>query len=194
MTYNNNDYSIYKKHEEDAFDILFLGEPYKKWSVKSLRIAAKQVVQSPNNRKLNTVVEHLKQSLKLRKNFSLGYSYAPLRQRIGHAAWSKRVLQYIIDLINSESTRQKQTVGLGNNCTLANKVTVPEPTEQEQTAEQGNDNSSVDEANFLCFLEDIELCVAQAYALWQRVAAGEVHLSTASLRVYLLKRAKDCSR
>ena len=80
-----------------------------------------------------------------------------------------------------------------NNSTPSNKATVPESTEQEQTAELGNDSSSVNQALLLCFLEDIELCVAQAHALWQRVAAEEVHFSTASLRVYLLTRAKNCS-
>jgi hypothetical protein len=45
---------------------------------------------------------------------------------------------------------------------------------------------SIDEAAFLRFLEDIELLVGSAVALWPRAAAGEMRLSTASTRLCFL--------
>lgn len=45
-------------------------------------------------------------------------------------------------------------------------------------------------ATFLRFLEDIELYVAQAEHLWQRVAEGLMHMSTASIRLLPPPRAK----
>lgn len=45
-------------------------------------------------------------------------------------------------------------------------------------------------ATFLRFLEDIELYVAQAEHLWQRVAEGLMHMSTASIRLLPLHAPK----
>ncbi|XP_014561854.1 hypothetical protein COCVIDRAFT_22111 [Bipolaris victoriae FI3] len=53
--------------------------------------------------------------------------------------------------------------------------------EQEQPEEPEYSTTSADQVLFLRFFEEIESCVAQAEALWRRVALTELDLSTASI-------------
>lgn len=163
---NNNEYFKYKYHEAKAFEILFTDDTLDKpTTLKQFRLAAERVVPLRDKRELDTAIDHLKQSLLSRQKHSQRFHYAPLRQRHGHDFWSQ-LIQHIISLIQ------------------------PEATEQEQNEEIEDANISADAATFLRFLEDIELCVAQAEALWRRVAAKEMHLSTASMCLYPLSCIK----
>jgi hypothetical protein len=161
--HNGTEYFKYKKHEADAFKNLFPGVPYRTWTLKKLRLAAEQVIPSLDKKQRNTVIDHLKQSLLSRQKHSLRFRYAPLRERHGHGFWFQ-LIQHIVDISNSEVA------------------------EQELNEELGDADVSVNNADFSRFLEDVELCVAQAEALWRIVKVGEMHLSTAATRLYPLQR------
>jgi hypothetical protein len=81
----------YKKHEADAFKIIFRDTSYKTWRLEWILHNAKQTVPSLDKKQLNAVIDHLKQASELRKKHSLRYQHAPLQERTGHDYWSQLI-------------------------------------------------------------------------------------------------------
>jgi hypothetical protein len=201
--HNSNDYYKYKTHEKNALQILLPANPCTGWSVNQIYHAAKQAVPLLGKRQLNSVVSHLQQSTQAREKFSLRFRFAPMEIQNRHANWADMIGR-IFKLAKSETARHQRWQG---KLTTTESVTVPHqpitndliserclgdrPTAEQEHHERLEDaDISADKAIFLRFLEDIELCIAQAEALWKRVAAGKMHLSTASMRWYLLLGAE----
>jgi hypothetical protein len=157
--YDQNAYFKYKRHEADAFKILFSGNYKKSMALRQLRFTAEQAVPLLDKEQLNGVVDHLKKSLISRRKHSLRFRYAPLQHR-------RRLIQHIIDSANLQARDEEKTEEFEDADMTAGKATFPR------------------------FLEDIELCVAQAEHLWRRVAEGLMHMSTASIRLLPPPRAK----
>jgi hypothetical protein len=172
---DSNEYFRYKKHDKDAFGILLPAKSYKDWRVKILLREVIQVVPELDKTQLNAVIHHLEQSSKLREKLSSRFRYAPLQQQNGHSGW-EQVIQHVINLANSEAAKE-QVEELQATTILATEAA------EDQIREIQATTISVTEATFLCFLEDIESCINHAEALWQRVAARKVPLSTASTRL-----------
>jgi hypothetical protein len=189
---NSNAYYKYKKHEADAFKIIFRDTSYKTWRLEWILHNAKQTVPSLDKKQLNAVIDHLKQASELRKKHSLRYQHAPLQERTGHDYWSQ-LIKKITDVANSkaaedqvgklQATTTEATVISAVSTDLQATTTEATEAAEERIRELQATTISFNEVNFLRFVEDIESCIAQAGALWQRVAAGELPLSTASIRL-----------
>lgn len=159
-----NEYFKYKKDEADGFAILFPSAPYQEWKLTHLREAAKLAFPSLEPAQQNAVIKCFERSSEGRRSYASRFRYAPRIYQAGHDFWMK-LLQYIISL----------------GC----------PAAAESSIESHKDSAiSVNEASFVRFLEDIELCVTQAETLWRRVAEGILPLSTASTCTYSLHRRK----
>jgi hypothetical protein len=205
--HNNNEYYCYKKHEESALQILIPAKATETWSVADIYRAAEQAVPLLSKEQLSTVVDHLQKSIRSRKSFSLRFRFAPKQKRTGHDYWAAMIGR-LIKLAGPEAAvvvaHDQRRLG---KLTSTGSFVAPQiptldvfedgkqclgdhPAEQEQFEEPEEANISAAEAIFLRFLEDIELCVAQAEALWKRVVAGEMYLATASMRLYSLPRVE----
>jgi hypothetical protein len=163
----NNEYYRYKQAEKEGFSVLFPDKLYSALSAKEVERAAKDAVSSLDSQKRNQIVDCFAKSLSLRETHSSRFRYAPLQSRRGHEYWSNLV-QRIIDFAKLGATIEEHTEH-------------PEDT-------VGESEISVDKADFLRFLEDVERCIAQAEALWVRVGEGKLPFWTASMRAYYFPR------
>lgn len=133
----------------------------------------------------------LQNSTKLRQKFSLRFFFTPKQIQIRHAYWVD-VIERICKLAQSKmaDVAAHDQHGQGK-FTLLNDPEDSEKcpsdcpiAEQGQPEEPEYSTTSADKVLFLRFFEEIESCVAQAEALWRRVALTELDLSTASICIY----------
>ncbi|EJT68965.1 hypothetical protein GGTG_13471 [Gaeumannomyces tritici R3-111a-1] len=159
---SSNLYFKYKNHERNAFNALFPGQPYGQWTLKSLYSNVANVAPNLQRQQLSLILNDFKQSVKARKEHSLGKRYGHWQIRQQHAAF-ETLIQQIIDLLETVTTKTDDKM---------------------RHQKKGfKDNSLLGEADFARFLEDIELLVEQASALWLRAAAGDIRYSTASTNI-----------
>ena len=161
-------YYTYKFKENDAFSSLFPGQKWQVWTLKRLYNETASVAPSLVKEQRQPIISSFKVSSKARKDLSLLFRYAPLQSRLRHEKFVD-LLVILIDLLKTEALPEAE---------------MPKDAVLQQV--EALEHVSVNEVTFLRFLEDIEMLVGQALALWPRVEAGELRLSTASKRMYCL--------
>jgi len=167
-SYNGNDenlYAKYKLHEKTAFKSLFPNNNYRPWTLKHFYSMAAKVIPSFPKTQRQSIIADLEESTKAREKHSLRFSYGPRKLR--HDKFVQLV-NSIIDLL---------------------KAAAPRDAVSQEVETLGND-MTFDEADFLRFLEEIELLINKAVALWARAKAEEITLSTATMRLCFLSFIK----
>lgn len=190
--YDANEYFRYKSHEKEALKILFKGDDHKQQSVQEIYRAAEQAVPLLSRGDLDLVLDHLEKSTVSRRNFSVRYRFAPKRSQTGHAYWAG-MMQRICELAQQtvSNTAARDQHGQERLALLYDRKDSEQysgdhvKAEQEQSKELEDSPISADQAIFLRFLEEIESCVAEAEALWERVVSKELDPSTAAICLYL---------
>lgn len=167
-----NNYFWHKQYEKWAFDILFPGEDHKTWTSREVRLAAQHRAAALEETDRKKVFDYLKESASSREKYRSRFKYAPFQQQRGHDNWVK-LIQYISSLISLDIA--------------AEPLEEPEDKFSDASAKQTvileDTDISANGAAFLRFLEDVELCVGQAEALWQCVKEKKLLISTASMRL-----------
>ncbi len=160
----NNLYITYKSEERVSFESLFPKQDWRGWSLQRLEDETASVVPSLEEKQRDVIIGNFERSSKARKDYSMFFRYAPPQSRWRHDAFVDRLMT-LIAILKAEAETPKVAVA-----------------QQAETLK----HVSVNEAAFLGFLEQIELLVGQAVALWPRAAAGDLRLSTASKRMCCL--------
>lgn len=160
----SNLYFTYKAEEKNAFEGLFPKQKWREWSLTGLRAKTERVALLRTTDQRESIINSFDKSIGARKDYSEFFGYAPPQSRRRHDKFVE-LLGSLIDVLKAAALPKAEPP----------KEAVPQQTE-------AFENVSVGQAAFLCFLEDIELLVRQAVALWSRVAAGNLSLSTASMR------------
>lgn len=160
----SNLYITYKTEEKGAFESLFPMQKWREWSLTRLRAGTESVALLLTREQRESIINSFQRSIGARKDYSGFFGYVPPQSRLRHDRFVQ-LLGSLIDVLKAAALPKAEP-----------------PKEAVFQLTEALDNVSVDEAAFLCFLEDIELLVQQAVALWSRVAAGNLCLSTASMR------------
>lgn len=158
-------YVTYRCDERDLLEGLFPGYKWPYWSLNSLCAETASVAPSLGKEQRESIIDSFEKSMNARKEHSVLFGDAPPQSRRRHGQISK-LLEILIGLIKAAALPEAETV----------KETLLQQAE-------ALDNVSFSEATFLRFLEDIERLVGRAVALWPRAAAGDLRLSTASMRM-----------